>query len=160
MGAARVIAIDRIAAKLERARQFGATDTVDAGSVDPVAAVLDLTGGGVDHAFEVVGRPATIEQAFAMLRTQGTATVVGVARVNDRASIPPIELLREKRLQGTNMGSSRFRLDVPLYCRLYLAGRIKLDELVSSYIELGEIDGALAGMDASSDARAVIRFQS
>jgi S-(hydroxymethyl)glutathione dehydrogenase/alcohol dehydrogenase len=157
-GAARIIAVDRIAAKLERARQFGATDVVDTSAVDAVATVIELTAGGVDHAFEVVGRPATIEQAFAMLRTRGTATVVGVPGLEDRISIPPIELLREKRLQGTNMGSSRFRLDVPLYCRLYLDGRIRLDELVSEYIRLDDVNATLAGMDTSSGARAIIRF--
>jgi S-(hydroxymethyl)glutathione dehydrogenase/alcohol dehydrogenase len=155
-GAERIVAVDRIASKLERAREFGATDVIDASSVDPVEAVRELTGGGVDQAFEVVGRPQTIEQAFGMLRAGGTATVVGVPRPEDRISIAPIDLLYEKRLQGTQMGSTRFRLDVPLYCRLYLDGRIKLDELVTNRISLEDVNGALAGLDDFSGARSVI----
>jgi S-(hydroxymethyl)glutathione dehydrogenase/alcohol dehydrogenase len=157
-GAARVVAIDRIAAKLDRAREFGATDVVDATAFDSVDAVRELTGGGVDHAIEVVGRGETIEQAFAMLRNGGTATVVGVAAEGVRVSIPPRELLMEKRLQGTQMGSGRFRLDVPLYCRLYLDGRIKLDELLSTRIDLGEVNQALDALDDFSGARSVIGF--
>lgn len=157
-GAERIVAVDRIPSKLDRALEFGATDVVDASVFDPVEAVRELTGGGVDHAFEVVGRPYTIEQAFAMLRTGGTATVVGVARPDDRVSVPPLELLAEKRLQGTQMGSTRFRIDVPLYCRLYLDGRIKLDELLTKQIALEDVNDALATLDDFAGARSVIGF--
>ena len=157
-GAARIIAVDKLVSKLGRATEFGATDIVDAGAVDPVDAVVELTRGGVDHAFEVVGRPATVEQAFAMLRTGGTATVVGVPRPEDRISIPPMQLLFEKRLQGTQMGSTRFRLDVPLYARLYLDGRIKLDELATRVITLEDVDRALDGLDDYEGARSIVRF--
>ena len=157
-GAAQIIAVDKVAAKLEKARELGATHTVDAGAVDPVEAVRDLTAGGVDHAIEVVGIPATIEQAFAMLRTRGTATVIGVARPEHRVSIPAVELLLEKRLQGTKLGSSRFRLDIPLYCRLYLDGRIRLDDLLSAHIALADVNGAMEELDAGLAARSVITF--
>jgi S-(hydroxymethyl)glutathione dehydrogenase / alcohol dehydrogenase len=78
-GASRIIAIDRLAAKLEMAKTFGATDVVDASAADAVQAVRELTGGGVQHAIEVVGIGQTIEQAFSMLEPKGTATVVGAA---------------------------------------------------------------------------------
>jgi S-(hydroxymethyl)glutathione dehydrogenase/alcohol dehydrogenase len=158
VGASRIIAVDRLASKLERAVQFGATDVVDAGAEDPVEAVVALTSGGVDHALEVVGRPATVEQAFAMLRTGGTATVVGVPRPDDRITISPMQLLMEKRLQGSQMGSTRFRVDVPLYAQLYLAGRIKLDELLTRSITLDEAGRALDQLDDFDGARSVIRF--
>ncbi len=158
-GASRIIAIDRIPAKLEMARHFGATDTVNAGEVDPVAAVKELTGGiGVDHAIEVVGIGPTIEQAFRMLDTRGTATVVGVAHPDLRVSIPAVDLLLEKRLQGTKMGSTRFRLDIPFYCELYLEGRLKLDELLSETISLDEVPRALADLDNPTGARSVVTF--
>lgn len=157
-GAARIIAIDRLPAKLTRALDFGATEVVDASAGDPVAAVRELTGGGVDHSFEVVGRVETTEQAFAMLRPRGTTTLVGVPHPQSRLSIPPMELMAEKRLQGANMGSSRYRLDIPLFVQLYLAGRIKLDELVSARIRLGDVNDALAHMDESTGARSVIVF--
>jgi S-(hydroxymethyl)glutathione dehydrogenase/alcohol dehydrogenase len=157
VGASRIIAVDRVAAKLERATAFGATDVVDAAAGDPVAAVHELTGG-VDHAFEVVGRGATIEQAFGMLGLRGTATVVGVARPAETATIPALALLSEKRLQGAQMGSSRFPLDVALLAQLYLDGRIQLDALVSERIRLDDVDAALSHMDDSTGARSVITF--
>jgi S-(hydroxymethyl)glutathione dehydrogenase / alcohol dehydrogenase len=159
-GASVIVAVDRVEAKLDRARLFGATHAVDASRHDPVEQVRELTQGGVDHAFEVVGRPPTIEQAFAMLRPRGTATVVGVARPSDRVSVPALELLSEKRLQGTQMGSSRFRLDAALFARLYLDGRIMLDELISQRIPLDQANKALATLDDFPGARSVITFES
>jgi S-(hydroxymethyl)glutathione dehydrogenase / alcohol dehydrogenase len=157
-GASAIIAVDLVAAKLERARQFGATDTVDASTVDAVTAVRELTGEGVDHALEVVGRPATIEQAFAMTRTYGTTTVVGVTRPGEMISIPAYDLMLEKRLQGSKLGSAAFRLDIPLYCRLYLDGRLMLDELISQHIALSGVSAALAALDGTDQARRVIVF--
>lgn len=158
-GASRIIAVDRLPEKLELARRFGATDTIDASELDPVAVVKELTGGlGVDHAIEVVGIEATIEQAFAMLDTAGTATVVGVARPDMKVRIPAVELLLEKRLQGTKMGSTRPRLDIPLYCQLYLDGRLMLDELLSEKVPLEKVNDALAGLDNPVGARTLLMF--
>ena len=158
VGASRIIAIDRIPAKLELARRLGATDTVDASQTDAVEAVRELTNGGVDHAIEVVGIGPTIEQAFAMLDTMGTATVVGVAHPDLTVQIPAAQLLLEKRLQGTKMGSTRFRLDIPFYCDLYLSGRLDLDPLLSGTIGLDDVNRALADLDAPTGARTVITF--
>jgi S-(hydroxymethyl)glutathione dehydrogenase / alcohol dehydrogenase len=157
-GAARIVAVDLAAAKLTRAQTFGATDVVDASDGDPVGAVRELTGGGVDHALEVVGSAATIQQAFAMTRTYGTTTVIGVTRPEEVISVPAYELMQEKRLQGSRLGSSAFRLDIPLYCRLYLDGRLMLDELVSDTIALPDVNAALTALDGSDAARSVIAF--
>ncbi|TSD49413.1 Zn-dependent alcohol dehydrogenase [Rhodococcus sp. KBS0724] len=157
-GASRIIAIDRIPAKLEFAKKFGATDVVDASICDPVEAVRELTRGGVDHAIEVVGVAATVEQAFAMLDTMGMATVVGVARPDVEVRIPATDLLLEKKLQGTKMGSTRFRLDIPLYCQLYLDGRLELDALLSERVSLTGVNSALKDLDHPLGARAVIAF--
>jgi S-(hydroxymethyl)glutathione dehydrogenase/alcohol dehydrogenase len=157
-GAARIIAVDLSAAKLERAQAFGATDVVDASDGDPVGAVRELSGDGVDHALEVVGSAATIQQAFAMTRTYGTTTVIGVTRPEETISLPASELMQEKRLQGSRLGSSAFRLDIPLYCRLYLDGRLMLDELVSDIITLPDVNAALTALDGSDAARSVIVF--
>ena len=156
-GASRIVAVDVNAAKLRRAQDFGATDLVDAAEQDPVAAVLDLVPGGVDHAFEVVGRGDTIVQAFSMLRSAGTATVVGVARAGEMVSIPATALLTEKRLQGSKMGQS-FLHDIDWYCEEYLAGRLPLDELVSTTISLEEINECLSGLESADTARTVITF--
>src|SRR6185436_20313432 len=88
VGAGRTIAVDRVASKLQLAKEFGATDVVDASEVDPVMAVIELTGGGVDHAFEAIGLKVTAEQAFAMLRLGGTATVIGMIPVGTMLELP------------------------------------------------------------------------
>jgi S-(hydroxymethyl)glutathione dehydrogenase / alcohol dehydrogenase len=158
VGASRIIAVDRLPQKLELAQRFGATDIVNASEVDPVTAVVELTRGGVDHAIEVVGIESTIEQAFAMLDTMGTATVVGVARPEMRVRIPAVELLLEKKLQGTKMGSTRPRIDIPLYCQMYLQGQLLLDELLTETVPLSQVNAALAGLDNPTGARTVLTF--
>lgn len=158
-GASKVIAIDRIAWKLELAKQFGATDVVDASEEDAVEAVIALTGGGVDYAFEAIGLKKTAEQAFAMLARGGTATVVGMIPEGQMLEIPGDVLMGdEKRLQGSNMGSNRFRLDIPKYVDLYLDGRLKLDELVSKTISLDEVNEGYAALSRGETARSVIVF--
>ena len=91
--------------------------------------VRDLADGGVHYSFEAIGMKQTSEQAFGMLRAGGTCTVIGMIPVGQSVEIPGYELLSEKRLMGSNMGSNRFRVDMPRYIDLYLDGRLKLDEL-------------------------------
>jgi S-(hydroxymethyl)glutathione dehydrogenase/alcohol dehydrogenase len=157
-GAVRVVAVDVSADKLDRAREFGATDTVDATAGDPVGQVHELTHGGVDHSFEALGRKQTIEQAFSMLAPGGTATVIGVAPFGTTIELPALDLLQEKRLQGSMMGSNRFRIDMPYYLDLYRQGRIKLDELISSRITLDQINDGYRELQAGTGARSVIVF--
>lgn len=140
-GAARVIAVDLVPEKLKAAERFGATDTVNATEVDPVEAVRDLTGGGVEYAFEAVGRASTVEQALAMLRPGGLATVVGMVPADPPIRVSGPELFfQEKRLHGSFMGSNQFKTDVPRYVGLYLQGRLLLDEMVSARVSLSDIN--------------------
>lgn len=124
-----------------------------------MAEIVGLTGGGVDHAFEVVGRKDTAEQAFGMLRPGGTATVVGVLG-NTAIEIPGRALNQERRIQGSLMGSNRFRVDIPRYLDLYRQGRLRLNELVSREIGLDELDGALteARSGRTGHVRTVVTF--
>jgi S-(hydroxymethyl)glutathione dehydrogenase/alcohol dehydrogenase len=159
VGAGRIIAIDRVAAKLEMARQFGATDTIDATAGDITAQVKELTGGrGVDHAIEAIGRKDTIEASFAMLAKGGRATVVGVTPPGMKIEISPFALLREVGIQGSNMGGVRTVIDIPNYVDLYVAGKLKLDELVSRTRPLSQINEAVDDMKAAQLARTVITF--
>jgi S-(hydroxymethyl)glutathione dehydrogenase/alcohol dehydrogenase len=159
VGASRIIAVDLNPAKLERAREFGATDVVNAAGDDPVSAVLSLSGGGVDHALEVVGLGRTIEQAFAMSGVHGTTTVVGVARPEETVTLPAVAFMAlEKAVQGSRMGSGNFRVDVPLYSQMYLRGQLKLDELISEVIDLKDVTRGLEDLDGSDGARSVIHF--
>jgi S-(hydroxymethyl)glutathione dehydrogenase/alcohol dehydrogenase len=157
-GADRIIAVDRVEAKGELARRLGATDFVDGSRVDGAAAVIELTAGGVDHAIEAAGSKATIEMAFQMLRPGGTATVCGLVGFGHTVEIDALQLLSEKRLQGSMMGSNRFRLDIPRYANQYLAGRLDLDSLVSSTIRLDQINDAFATMATGELARQVVVF--
>lgn len=158
VGAARVIAVDRLASKLELAKTFGATDVVDASATDPVLAVQELTAGGVDHAFEAIGLKVTAEQAFAMVGKGGTATLIGMVPFGQRIEIDPTALLGGKRLQGSNMGSNRFRIDMPQYVDWYLSGRLKLDELVSATMPLDRINEGFAALATGTVARQLITF--
>jgi S-(hydroxymethyl)glutathione dehydrogenase/alcohol dehydrogenase len=157
-GASRVIAVDLNPTKLEMARSFGATDVVNAAETDPVEAVKELSGGGVHYSFEAIGLKVAAEQAFGMLRRGGTATVIGMIPMGQKVEIPGYELLGEKRLQGSNMGSNRFRVDMPRLVDLYLDGRLKLDELVSARITLDQINEGFAAMKGGELARSVIIF--
>jgi S-(hydroxymethyl)glutathione dehydrogenase/alcohol dehydrogenase len=156
-GATRIVAVDPVAFKRELALRLGATDVVDPGAGDVVECVLDLTGGGVDHAFEAVGQTATIEQAFAMLGRGGTATVVG-APGNVAIRVPAAALMVDRRIQGSWMGSNRFQLDVPAYIQLYRQGRLLLDELISARLSLDELDLAWSALRSGEAIRSVIVF--
>ena len=157
-GAGRIIAVDRIESKLKLAESFGATDLVDATKGDPIMQVQELSGGGVDHAFEAIGLKQTAEQAFAMLKRGGTATVIGMIPMGTSIELPGTDFLYEKKIQGSNMGSNRFRIDMPRFVDFYLAGRLKLDELVSARIGLGDINEAFDAMRQGEIARSVVMF--
>ncbi len=159
-GAARIIAVDRVAAKLDVAVANGATETVDAFAGDPVVAVRELTGGrGVDHAVEVVGRSSTIEQAYAMARRGGTVTVVGAGAADDRVSIPAMNLMAEaKRVEGCVYGRTDPARDIPRVVALARAGALDLERLVTRRIALDDINDAIQAMLAGEVARSLIVF--
>jgi S-(hydroxymethyl)glutathione dehydrogenase/alcohol dehydrogenase len=157
-GAGRIIAVDRISAKLDLARQFGATDTIDASLEDPVAQVLEMTRGGVHHSFEAIGLKATCEQSFRMLARGGTANVIGMVPPGVNLEIHARDLLGERRIQGSLMGSNRFPIDMPRYVDFYMRGKLKLDGLISQRIRLDAVNKALAEFERGELARSVIIF--
>ena len=157
-GASRIIAIDTVASKLELARKFGATDAVNASEVDVIEAVRDMTDGGVHYSFEAIGLKATTEQAFKIIRAGGTATVIGMIPVGTMVEIHGPEFLREKKLQGSSMGSNRFRVDMPRFVDFYLDGRLHLDDMISGRIKLGDVNDALHALETGEVARQVIVF--
>lgn len=157
-GASRIVAIDAVAAKEKLAREFGATDFVDASQGEVVEQVRGLIKGGVQHAFEAVGVPSTVEQAFVMLARGGSATIVGMIPVTEKISVPGYHFLAEKVLRGSLMGSNRFPTDVPILVDFYLGGRLHLDQLISRRIGLEDVNDAFAEMKTGSIARSVIVF--
>ena len=157
-GAARIIAVDMVPSKLELARKFGATDVVNAKQTDPVEAVRELTGGGVHYSFEAIGLKVTAEQSFKMLRRGGTATVIGMIPVGTHIELHGAEFLMERKMQGSNMGSNRFRVDMPRFVDFYLQGRLHLDDLISRRIKLEDVNDGLAALETGEVARSVIMF--
>lgn len=156
-GASRVVAVDVRDGKLRRARAFGATDVVNSASADAVAAVRELTGGGVRHTFDVVGVAATTEQALRMTALGGSVYVVGLAGAGGELTLSlPRLLLQQKAIHGLVMGSGNPRRDIPRYADLYLQGRMNLDGLVSREIGLDEIDAGYAAARDPEVARVVI----
>jgi S-(hydroxymethyl)glutathione dehydrogenase/alcohol dehydrogenase len=157
-GAGRIFAVDVNETKLKLAESFGATDLVNASDGDPVAQIAELTGGGVHHAFECIGLKLAAEQAFLMLRPGGAATIIGMIPLGQSVELPGYMFLSEKRIQGSNMGSNRFRTDMPRYVDMYLNGKLKLDELVSARVPLEEINDAFEAMKGGEVARSLITF--
>ncbi len=157
-GAGRIIAIDVKGSKLNLAKHFGATEVIDASKTDPVEAVREMTGGGVEYAFEALGLKQTAEQAFRMLRPSGAATIIGMVPEGQMIEVHGADLLYDKKLQGSNMGSNHFRVDMPRFVDFYLSGKLHLDEMISQHIRLEQINEAFAEMKRGEIARSVIVF--
>ena len=159
-GAAMVIAVDIREKKLEYAREFGATHTVNASGGEPVEQVRALTGGrGVDYAFEVIGLPRTMRQAFDVLARCGVAVVVGIGPTTAEVSIPVIPLAWEDRtFMGSLYGSARPRIDILRLIELYRAGKLKLDQLLSRTYPLEQINEAYDALERGEVARSVVMF--
>ncbi|MBV6416048.1 MAG: Alcohol dehydrogenase B [Steroidobacteraceae bacterium] len=159
VGAKQIIAIDLADNKLEYARRFGATDCVNA-SEDPVAAVKALTGGlGVDHSFEMTGRPAVMEQAYAAARRGGSVCIVGVGRYTEAMQLNALLLAGEaKRILGCFYGNSNFRVDMPNLLALYQAKRLDLEGLITRTYGIEEAPRAFADLEAGRNARGLILF--
>lgn len=160
-GAARIVAIDRIDAKLDLARSFGATDTFNAARVDVTEAVLELSAGrGVDVAFEVIGLTTTLAQALTLTRRGGQTIAVGVAKVGATMEIDPAFdlVMMEKRLIGCWYGGANVARDIPFLAGLYRDGVLKLDELISHQIALGDVNQAFAALEAGTVARTLITY--
>lgn len=159
---ARIIAVDTVAAKLELARAFGATDCINASEVGDVpAAIRNLTGGlGVDYAFEVAGVSTVIRQAFLSIRRGGSAVIVGVPSFLDEAVVPAFMFaLEEKSIRGSLYGSANMRYDMPRLLDLYMRKSIKIDELISRRIRLDDINEAFTAMKSGEVARSVIVYE-
>ena len=157
-GANKIIAVDMVGSKLELAQAMGATHAVDASGGDAVEQVKEITGGGVHNSFEAVGLKETAQDSFNMLRRGGQATVIGMIPIGTSIEVHGVELLSEKTLTGSNMGSNQFRTDMPRFVDMYLDGRLMLDEMVSKTIQLEEINEGFAEMKTGKVARSVITF--
>ena len=159
-GAEKIIAVDLVDKKLALAKQFGATEVVNAKQSDMVDQIKSLTNGkGVDFAFEVIGNVNVIQQAFQAVRRGGKLVIVGVPPFGTEVSLPAFAFpLEEKGVLGCYYGSPRFRFDMPRILDLYMAKKLKLDELVSRRLPLDQINTAMEIMESGEVARSVIVY--
>jgi S-(hydroxymethyl)glutathione dehydrogenase/alcohol dehydrogenase len=156
-GAATIVAVDVVPEKLDLAKKLGATHGVNASEEDAVAAVRELTGG-VDHAFEALGRPQTIELAVAVTGRGGQAILIGMAPPDARVSLDALTMtLEERAVRGCWYGSCRPLADVPRLVDLYRQGELRLDALITE-IALEDVNDAFARMEAGETARSVIVY--
>jgi Zn-dependent alcohol dehydrogenase len=158
-GARRIIAVDLLRNKLEMADGMGATHIVDASNEDPVARIQELTGGmGADYAFEAIGSPATIQQAFHSVHPGGTCVVIGVSPSGAEVTLKTSMISPERTLMGTSFGSARQMADLPMLVDMYMDGRLKLDELISRTMPLEDINTAFDLLQKGEVARSVIVY--
>ena len=158
VGATKIIAVDRLDSKLEMAKQFGATHVVNATTEDAVARIKEITGSGADYAFEVIGMPEVVAQAFDSTDAAGTTVMVGMPPLRAPLTINTLGLFLGKTLKGAYFGSAHFRIEMPALVELYMEGRLKLDELISRTYPLAEINDAFEAMKRGEVARSIIKF--
>ena len=157
-GAGRIIAADPMPEKRAMAMKLGATDVVDALADDAAAQIQELTKGGVDHAIEAVGRPASGTLAVKSLKRGGTATILGMMPLQHSVGLSAMDLLSGKKLQGAIMGGNRFPVDIPRLVDFYMRGLLDLDTIISETIPLERINEGFDQMKRGDSARSVIVF--
>jgi Zn-dependent alcohol dehydrogenase len=159
-GAAPIVAIDVVEAKLTAARAFGATHAINPKSEDVAARVAEITGGvKADYVFVTVGVGGAAEQAISLMKRNGATVLVGMPPSGVRASFDPGWIAADgQRILGSKMGSARLPVDVPRIVELYREGRLKLDELITARFPFAEINAAIASSRAGAALRNVVVF--
>lgn len=159
-GAHPIIAIDVADNKLEAAKAFGATHTINSKKQDAQAVVRSFTQGrGADYVFVTVGSTEVVEQGMGLLRRGGTLVIVGMPPLGAKAEIEVVDIAdNAQRILGSKMGSTRLRVDVPKLVELYQQDRLKLDELITNRYPLEDINEAIASVNRAEALRNVIVF--
>jgi len=160
-GAYPVIAVDVLDTKLEAAKKFGATHTVNARETDPIEAVKKLTAGrGADYVFVTVGNAAAVQQGVRMTGKRGSTVIVGLPPAKDLITFSPFEFIgTEKILTGSMMGSTNLQVHIPQLVALYQAGKLKLDELITAHFTLDQINEAIEAVEQGKALRNIIMFK-
>jgi S-(hydroxymethyl)glutathione dehydrogenase / alcohol dehydrogenase len=157
-GAGKIIAVDPVAEKRALAEQLGATHSVDAMSPTAADEIVELTKGGVDHAIEAVGRPASAETAIKVLRRGGTATILGMMPLDYKTGLSALDLLAGKTLQGGLMGGNRFPIDIPRLVDFYLRGLLDLDSIIGERVPLDRINHAFDELRKGDATRTLVTY--
>lgn len=152
-----IVAVDLVDAKLERARQFGATHGVNAGAPDLERRLRAIPGdGGFDVAVDTTGARAAIEMAYAVTAKTGTTVLAGVPDERTRITIDPFPLNGGRRLIGSHGGGTRPDVDIPRYAALYRAGILRLDDLVTHRFPLERVNEAIEVVRTGAAGRCVL----
>ena len=160
-GARQIIGVDINSGREEIARAMGATDFVNPKKVegDLVAFLLERSGGGADYAFECVGNPTLMRQALEVTRPgSGIAVVIGGAPDGAELNIPPMSLLMGRTLKGSMLGGVKGRTGVPAFVDLYMNGKVKVNELITHYFPLEQINDGFSAMKRGEAIRSVVLF--
>jgi Zn-dependent alcohol dehydrogenase len=159
-GASRIIVADPVVARRAVAQRFGATDLVDPTAEDVASRAFELTGIGVDYAFDAVGRAALVQAGLAACRNGGTTVAVGAAPMEDAITVAPAALftLSEKKLLGCALGSCNSVREVPRFLALWRAGRLDLEGLITARRPLAEVNQAMDDLRASRGIRTVLQL--
>lgn len=154
-----IVAVDVLDAKLELARQLGASHTIKAGQPDTLEQLKTITGGGADYTFEAVGSANVLGQAYAATKRGGTTVAVGLAHPSENLQVQAVNLVAEERtIKGSYGGSAVPRRDLPRYLALYKAGRLPVNRLISGYLSLAEINQGFEKLADGTAVRQLIRF--
>ena len=157
-GAAEILAVDMVESKLDQAKHFGATHVCTPDSLDQLKTEI-TAGEGFDYALECIGNPATIRATFDAARRGGTAVVVGVGRLEQQVTFNAFELFyTDKNLRGSMYGSANVRTFMPKLLRLWKAGKLDLESMISRRIQIDEINDAFSAMQEGKVIRSVIDF--
>jgi Zn-dependent alcohol dehydrogenase len=157
-GAARIVVADPVAARREVAVRFGATDAIDPTTTDVAMRTMELTGVGVDYAFDAVGRASLVQTGLVATRSGGTTVCVGAAPMDEVVQVAPLALftLSEKKLIGCALGSCNSVREIPRLIALWQAGRLDLEALITKRRPLAEIDRAVEDLRAARGIRTVL----
>jgi len=153
-----IIAVDTNPRKEDLARQFGATHFINAAEVDTLEAIKEICPNGVDVSFECVGHPALIRTSIDALDWGGTCVILGVPKFGTEASFLVSGMYNDKTIMGCRYGAGRPHKDIPLFVDLYLAGRLKLDQLVTKTYAIDDIQSTLDDMHNGDLARGVLQI--
>jgi S-(hydroxymethyl)glutathione dehydrogenase/alcohol dehydrogenase len=157
-GARQIIAIDNFDSKLKSACEMGATHTINPTKENVIEKIMDITSGGVDYAFEVVGSAKLIELAFSAIKRGGSTIIVGVPSAKSKISIDAMDLLVDKAIIGSFHGNANPKFDFLWILDLYHSGKLKLDQLITGYRPLNEINQAFDDLLNGKAIRTILTF--
>ncbi len=156
--AGKIIAVDTLDQKLEKAKELGATHTINANKDNPVMVVMELLGNGADCAIECIGNVNVMSQAVGSVRSGGRVIIAGMAPLMDTVNIPAYEFMMGKTIAGTVHGNIRAHADIPMFIDLYMEGKLPIDKLITKTYKLDQVNDAFAALEAGETLKSVIKL--